>query len=111
MSGARHVRAFGVEAMTGNSKSSDGLDLRRRRLLFRAWHRGSREMDLIIGRFADAWIERMSERELDDFERLIEMPDPDLYSLVVEPIALPASDENELLRRLRAFHFAAHDPT
>jgi antitoxin CptB len=109
--GARHVRAFGVEAMTGSSKSSDGLDPRRRRLLFRAWHRGSREMDLIVGRFADAWIERMSERELDDFERLIEMPDPDLFSLVVEPVALPASDVNELLRRLRAFHSVAGDPT
>jgi len=68
-------------------------------------------MDLIIGRFADAWIERMSERELDDFERLIDMPDPELFSLVVEPIALFASDENALLRRLRAFHFAAGDPT
>ena len=44
--------------MTG-SRSSDGLDARRRKLLFRAWHRGMREMDLIMGRFADAAIERI----------------------------------------------------
>ena len=42
--------------MTGSQKSSEGLDPRRRRLLFRAWHRGSREMDLIMGPFADAWL-------------------------------------------------------
>ena len=39
--------------MTGSSRSSDGLDPRRRRLLFRSWHRGTREADLIMGRFAD----------------------------------------------------------
>ena len=39
--------------MTGTTRSSEGLDLRRRKLLFRAWHRGMREMDLIMGRFAD----------------------------------------------------------
>jgi antitoxin CptB len=65
--------------MTGTTKSSDGLDARRRRLLFRSWHRGIREMDLIMGRFADAWIERLSEAELAQYERLIEIPDPELY--------------------------------
>ena len=40
--------------MTGSTRSSDGLDTRRRRLLFRAWHRGIKEMDLIMGRFSDA---------------------------------------------------------
>ena len=66
MTSARHVRAFGVgmfggtpadeELMTGTKLSSEGLDPRRRKLLFRAWHRGMREMDLIMGRFADAAI-------------------------------------------------------
>ena len=98
--------------MTGSTKSSDGLDARRRRLLFRSWHRGSREMDLITGPFADAWIERLSEDELDEFERLIQMPDPDLYGLVVAPDdAVPAPVQSELLRRLRAFHSASRNPT
>src|SRR5262249_26469775 len=48
---ARLVRAFGVGVwMTGTTLSSDGLDLRRRKLLFHAWHRGMRETDLILGR-------------------------------------------------------------
>src|ERR1700760_4584166 len=65
--------------MTGSTRSSDGLDFRRKRALFRCWHRGTREMDLILGRFADAEIAGLTDRELDALERLIEVPDPDLY--------------------------------
>ena len=54
--------------MTGTTRSSEGLDLRRRKLLFRAWHRGMREMDLIMGGFADARVEALSEGELTEFE-------------------------------------------
>jgi antitoxin CptB len=95
--------------MTGSSKSSTGLDARRRRLLFRSWHRGSRELDLIIGPFVDAWIDRMSESELDAFEELLQRPEPELYDLVVSPT--PPPDEGEMLRRLRAFHSASRDTT
>jgi antitoxin CptB len=104
MTPARASGLFGVEEMTGSVKSSNGLDARRRRILFRCWHRGSREMDLIIGRFADARIERMSEPEIDEFERLIQMPDADLFSWIAEQNAAPEMYEGELLRRLRAFH-------
>ena len=47
--------------MTGTTRSSDGLDERRRRVLYRAWHRGMREADLITGRFADDAIDRLSD--------------------------------------------------
>ena len=66
--------------MTGSTRSSDGLDDRRKRLLFRCWHRGTREMDLILGRFADAEIATLTDAELTDLELLIEVPDPDLYA-------------------------------
>jgi len=45
-------------------RSSEGLDERRRKLLFRAWRRGVREMDLIVGRFADAHIDKMAKKYL-----------------------------------------------
>ncbi len=64
-------------------RSSEGLDVRRRRLLFRAWRRGVRETDLIVGRFADAYIEALDETGLDDFERLIEAPNAELYAWVI----------------------------
>ena len=91
--------------MTGSSKSSDGLDRRRRRLLFRSWRRGVREMDLIMGRFADAWIERLNDGELEEYERLMQVPDPDLYAWISGEIAVPANYDTPLLRRLRDFHF------
>jgi len=61
--------------MTGTTRSSEGLDLRRRKLLFRSWHRGMREMDLIMGRFADASIGQLTQAELAQFEELLEVPD------------------------------------
>ena len=62
--------------MTGSTRSSGGLDDRRKRLLFRCWHRGTREMDLILGRFADAEIANLSDDELAEFEYLMDVPDP-----------------------------------
>jgi antitoxin CptB len=89
--------------MTGMTRSSGGLDIRRKRLLFRCWHRGTREMDLILGRFADAEIATLADAELDELERLIEVPDPDLYAAVTGDKP-PGPDFNgALFARIRAF--------
>jgi antitoxin CptB len=90
--------------MTGMTRSSEGLDERRRRLLYRCWHRGTRETDLIMGPFADAWIGALSEVELTDFERLSDVPDPEIYAWVTGGIAVPAAHDTPLFRRLCAFH-------
>jgi antitoxin CptB len=97
--------------MTGSSKSSDGLDVRRRRLLFRSWHRGIREMDLIMGRFADAHLVALSDRDLDAFERLIEVPDPELYAWISGEAPAPTDHDTPLFRRLRDFHLRAGNTT
>ena len=65
--------------MTGSTRSSDGLDERRRRLLFRSWHRGTREADLIMGRFADAYIAELSGPELDQYEHLLDALEAHLH--------------------------------
>jgi antitoxin CptB len=85
-------------------RSSGGLDERRRKLLFRAWRRGVREMDLIVGRFADAHIEGFDSAGLDDFERLIEAPNSDLYAWVTGSERAPAPYDTAVLASLRAFH-------
>jgi antitoxin CptB len=92
--------------MTGMGRSSDGLDSRRRRLLFRSWHRGIREMDLILGRFADAVIAELGDAELDDYERLMERPDPELYSWISGELPVPRDYDTGVFRRLRTFHSA-----
>jgi antitoxin CptB len=85
-------------------RSSEGLDVRRRRLLFRAWRRGVREMDLIVGRFADAYIDRFDDAALDDFERLIEVPNAELYAWVTGDARVPAEHDSAVLRALIGFH-------
>jgi antitoxin CptB len=92
--------------MTGTARSSEGLDFRRRRLLFRSWHRGIREMDLILGRFADAAIAALSDAELEDYERLMERPDPELYAWITGEMPVPREYDTDLFRRLRTFHSA-----
>src|SRR5947207_12846920 len=90
MSFARPVRAFGVGLpIAGTSRSSDGLDARRRKLLYRAWHRGMRETDLIMGRFADASIEQLAAAELVEFEQLMEVPDRELLAWITGEAVVP----------------------
>jgi antitoxin CptB len=94
--------------MTGSTRSSCGLDDRRKRLLFRCWHRGTREMDLILGRFADAEIADLSDGELAELERLIEAPDPDLYAALTGDRPLPAECAGPLFARIKAFRAVDH---
>ena len=91
--------------MTGTEISSDGLDARRKRLLFRSWHRGMREMDLVLGRFADARIATLSEAELDEYERWLEFPDQQIFTWVNGSQATPPEVDTAMFRRLRDFHY------
>ncbi len=90
--------------MSGSTRTSAGLDVRRRRVLFRAWHRGIREMDLLMGRFADAEIGTMPDADLDEFERLIEVPDRDLFRWITGEDETPSNYDTAVFRRLRGFH-------
>jgi len=80
------------------------LDVRRRKLRFRAWHRGMREVDLIMGRFADSEIARLTAAELAEFERLLEVPDHELLAWVTGEAEVPPGVATELFRRLRDFN-------
>jgi len=94
--------------MTGTTRSSGGLDDRRKRLLFRCWHRGTREMDLILGRFADAEIAHLTGEELDQLERLIEVPDPDLYAALTGAAPLAPQHAGRLFDRIKSFSPGDH---
>jgi antitoxin CptB len=94
----------GDKRMSGSTRTSADLDVRRRRILFRAWHRGTREMDLLMGRFADAAIATLGEAELADFELLIEVPDHDLFAWLSGTAAVPVNYDTVVYRRLQRFH-------
>ncbi len=78
-------------------------DARLKKLKLRAWRRGFREADLILGPFADKHVPTFSESELDWFERLLEQPDQDLYGWILERVPTPAQFDGELMNRLKAF--------
>ncbi|MDP2618750.1 MAG: succinate dehydrogenase assembly factor 2 [Hyphomicrobiales bacterium] len=82
---------------------------RRKRLRFRAWHRVMKEMDFILGSFADSYLARMSAAEIDAFERLIEMPDADLLSWISGSGDPPDPDLTGLVERLRAVTLQPED--
>ena len=62
--------------MSGAQAKNLELSARQRRILFRSWHRGMREVDLLLGRFANAEIGNLSDDELDAYEILLEAQRP-----------------------------------
>jgi antitoxin CptB len=80
-------------------------DPRRKRLLFRSWHRGTREADLILGSFADAHLAGFDEAQLDRYEALLEMPDPEIFDWLYGHAAPPATHDNDVTRLLLAFRY------
>ncbi len=81
----------------------DDIEIRRRKLRFRAWHRGMREMDLLFGRFADAHIATLPVSELDQLEALMDLPDQDVYRWLTGESATPAALATPLMAKLQAF--------
>ncbi len=82
---------------------------RLKKIRLRAWRRGFREADLILGPFADKHVASFSPAELDWFERLLEVPDQDLYAWIVGTAETPAAYDGEIMNRIKEFRFEAHE--
>jgi antitoxin CptB len=83
---------------------TDDVASRRRRAVFRAGHRGTKEMDWLMGRFAESRVPGMPPEILAEFERLLQMPDPELHDMILYPEIAPAGDFAALIAQLRSFH-------
>ena len=81
----------------------ESLDKRRKRVAFRARHRGTREMDLVIGGFAGRYLAGMSSAQLDRFEALLEVPEPDMQDWVMGRCAPPPDYDNDVTALLLDF--------
>ena len=84
-------------------------DVRLKKLKFRAWRRGFREADLILGPFADRHVASFSPAELDWFEALLDQPDQDLYAWIVGAAPTPAAYDGEIMNQIKQFRFQAHE--
>lgn len=83
------------------------METRRRKLKFRAWRRGFREMDLLMGSFADQHIGSFESEQLDEFERLLGVPDWEVYAWLIGQKPVPESHRGPVLDQLIAFRYAA----
>ncbi len=83
---------------------SGDLETRRRRALYRAGHRGTKEMDWLLGRFAEAHLATMPESDLARFERLLSLPDPEIQSWILNPAVLAGLEFEPEIRAIRVFH-------
>ena len=81
---------------------SPPLDARRRRLLFRATHRGTFENDLMLGGFLRAHLATLDDADLTALEALLELPDPDLADWLTGRAPIPPEQDTPMLRRIRA---------
>jgi antitoxin CptB len=91
-----------VNLVSAGSQQDD-RHVRCRRLLFRCWHRGTQESDLILGRFAEVHLAGFDSAQLDRFEALLECTDPDLFDWIIGGFPPPKEYDHDVMRLLRGF--------
>jgi len=79
------------------------IENRRKRLKFRSWHRGTREMDLLLGRFADQYLDDYTADDLNIYEDILEISDPDLYNWVSGREDIPDTAGRNIICDLKKF--------
>jgi antitoxin CptB len=82
---------------------TSSIEIRRKRLLFRSWHRGTRESDLILGRFADSHLAGFEDAQLDRYEALLDCSDADIFDWVSGRTTPPPEHDNDVTQLLLSF--------
>jgi antitoxin CptB len=93
------------ERETAEMIEMETTETRRKRLRFRSWHRGTREMDLLVGNFADANLPSFDDAQLDRFEALLLESDPDLYNWMIGRADPPEELDHDVIKLLRDFKY------
>jgi antitoxin CptB len=86
--------------------AGEDIAMRRKKLRYRAWHRGTKEMDLILGPFADANVDRFDTAQLDRLEALMDEEDPPLLTWVMGQAEPPPNVDRVFLAEVIADHQA-----
>ncbi len=83
------------------------IEVRRKRLRYQSWHRGTKEIDLMLGRFADTMLARLTAEQLDRYETLLANPDPDIYLWISGGEAVPEAFDSDVMKMLKNFKYQA----
>jgi antitoxin CptB len=84
---------------------ADSLVTRRKRVIFRSWRRGFRELDLLLGAFAEQQLAELDDAELSEYEALLEVPDQRLYAWIIGREPVPAECDGRVMERLRRLDY------
>jgi antitoxin CptB len=74
--------------------AEDNISIKRKQLIFRSWHRGTREIDLMLGAFADAHIPQFDAAQCAAYERFLKNSDPDIFNWITGQEPIPPSEES-----------------
>jgi antitoxin CptB len=94
--------------MESRVTAHDHPDIHRRRLLFRCWHRGTQESDVILGAFAEDSLESLNNDQLGRFEALLDCIDPDLFDWIFGVNEPPPEHDHDVMALLRRFSTERH---
>lgn len=86
------------------AETPEQRDPRRRKIMYRCWHRGMKEMDILLGKFVEARIDGLSDTELDELERILTENDQDLYAWMTGRKEAPERLGGPLYRQIISFH-------
>ena len=81
----------------------DNISIKRKQLIFRSWHRGTREIDLSLGRFADAHIPQFDAEQLAAYDRFLNNSDPDIFNWITGQEPVPPAEDNAVVSALLKF--------
>lgn len=93
-----------TEIDTEINKGPD-LETRRKRLKFRAWHRGTQEADIIIGSFVDLHFQTFSKDDCVWMERLLEEADIDILNWITGKFSLPPDLDTDIMRNMQKLDY------
>lgn len=79
------------------------ISIKRKRLIFRSWHRGTREIDLLLGKFADAHVPRFDTAQLEIYDHFLNNSDPDIFNWITGQEPVPPAEDNDVVASLLKF--------
>ena len=82
----------------------DNISIKRKQLAFRSWHRGTREIDLLLGRFADAHMAGLDAAQLAEYDRFLNNSDPDIFNWLTGQEPVPPAEDTAVVRLLLGFY-------
>ncbi len=90
---------------------TETLENKRKRLVFRSWHRGTKEMDLIMGSFANQYVPDFTPEELDLYEELLQNSDLDVYDWICGRVEVPSDKNSDVLEKLLKYNYVTERST